>query len=360
MKNQPHFCNGRFYNHEKDSIKSRLAHSAKVFFKFLPKLIFKRGKNKTVSAEIEKWRSVVSEPVQMDSTSSRLRQGYDGQAPRTGSLGSVRPERVEGLHERFTVTWIGHSTFLIKLFGVNIITDPVFSHVSRFFPRHAAAGLSFEQLPKIDFVLISHNHRDHLDLPSLQMLESRDNPTILVPFGDEKLLKKEGFGCVIQKRWWESQVFAQSKIIFTFLPAVHWSGRGVFDFNKSMWGSWLIQINDKQIYFAGDSAAGEHFELIGSNFSNIDLALLPIGPCEPRDMMCESHLDPQEAIEAFLSLDAKHIIPMHWGTFKSGFENVLFPIENLQKLWAAEELESEGRFLSILKFGQTHIFDEKC
>jgi L-ascorbate metabolism protein UlaG (beta-lactamase superfamily) len=328
------FYNGRFYNHENDSIKLRIAHAVRMFLKSLLRAMLSHGRRKRLT-----------------NVDLEFQQQF---------LSCEAVTKFNDKTNDFAITWIGHSTFLIHIFGVNILTDPVFGNVSRFFPRLTSAGISIDQLPKIDFILISHNHRDHMDLPSLKAFEKRDKPTFLVPFGDEKLLKKNGFSNIFQKQWWESQNFCSQNIKFTFLPSVHWSFRGLFDINKSMWGSWMIQMNGIKIYFAGDSAAGGHFEEIGKNFPNIDVALMPIGPCEPRSLMAESHLDPQEAIEAFLDLDAKCFVPMHWGTFKSGFEGLLYPLKNLQEIWAAEQLDEEGRVLSILKFGQTSVLCKKC
>ncbi|KKQ32690.1 MAG: hypothetical protein US49_C0006G0141 [candidate division TM6 bacterium GW2011_GWF2_37_49] len=331
MNKLPYFRNGRFYNDEKDSVKSRLWHAAKVFLKSLPKYLLKKNNKKSVLAELNGWKDLSNSLV--DSIKSQ---------------------------DQFSVTWIGHSTFLIKLADTTILTDPIFFNVSKFFPRYADAAFTIDKLPKIDFVLISHNHRDHFDLPSLRLIETRDKPTFLVPLGDAKLLKKNGFVNVFEKHWWDVHSCPKSMFEFTFLPAVHWTGRGPFDINKSLWGSWMLQMNGFKIYFAGDSAAGSHFCKIGKRFEGIDVALMPIGPCYPREFMAESHLDSHEAVQAFLDLGANHFIPMHWGTFKSGFESVLHPIEVLQLLWLDKNEMLKGKMLSILKFGQTSIFDKKC
>lgn len=329
MNKLPYFCNGRFYNDEKDSIKSRLRNSAKVFLKSLPKYLLKKNNKKSVLTALKGWKvsNDLSDLVKFSNNVS--------------------------------ITWVGHSTFLIKLADATILTDPIFFNVSRFFPRYSDAAFTIDKLPKIDFVLISHNHRDHLDLPSLRKLEHRDTPTFLVPLGDAILLKKEGFKNVFENHWWDKYKCLQTSLEFTFLPAVHWTGRGPFDINKSLWGSWMIELKGFKIYFAGDSATGKHFGEIGQCF-DVDVALMPIGPCYPRELMSESHLDPEEAFQAFLDLRAKHFIPMHWGTFKSGFESVLHPIEVLQSLWEDKKEFLKNKRLSILKFGQTSVFDEKC
>lgn len=333
MIKHPRFFRGRFYNDEKDSVTSRLLHAAKIFAKSLPMHIFRQFRAGDMSSELNAWKSDLH----------------------------CKVDNVD-LEQGCSVTWIGHSTFLIRFKSFNILTDPVFFNVSRFFPRYTAAAIALDDIPKIDFVLVSHNHRDHLEVESLRRLYSRDNPKYLVPFGDEKLLKKLGLDNVFQKQWWDKHEFFgnnSSKIIFTFLPAVHWSGRGPFDINKSLWGSWMIEVDGSKIYFAGDSAAGEHFRFIGQNFPEIDLALMPIGPCQPREFMAESHLDAKEAIQAFLDLGAKRFVPMHWGTFKSGFESVFIPIKALENLWVPEDNLLKNKSLHVLKFGQTGFFDLK-
>jgi L-ascorbate metabolism protein UlaG (beta-lactamase superfamily) len=260
------------------------------------------------------------------------------------------------------VTWLGHATFLIQIGGVNILTDPVFGNLSFLFPRILPNTISPDNLPRIDVILISHNHRDHMDADSLCMLKSRwSNAQILVPWGDKAWFDVRGFAHVYEHMWWDernvsSQVVHNSAINFTFLPAWHWSQRGIFDKNKSLWGSWMIEHNGYHIYFAGDTAYATHFKAIAQKFNSINLALMPIGPCEPRPWMKHSHIDAYEACNAFLELNAQAFIPMHWGTFAFGEDYFELPIQRLKDAWSARS-ELALKKLIMPKVGQALEFE---
>lgn len=256
------------------------------------------------------------------------------------------------------ITWIGHSTFLIQIGGVNILTDPIFGNATIFFPRIFRPAIELKDLPKIDYVLISHNHLDHMDSYSLLEL-NRMFPEIkfLVPFGDKKWFTKRNIENAIEFYWWQDFNFnGYNKILneinFTFLPAYHWSQRGLFDNNKSLWGSWMIEYNNFFIYFAGDTAYSKHFSHISNKFPKIDVALMPIGPCEPKDKMCHSHIDAQEAVKSFIDLKAINFIPMHWGTFYFGTDFFITPIERLKISWHENLKNLNDKNLNIVRFGQ--------
>jgi L-ascorbate metabolism protein UlaG (beta-lactamase superfamily) len=253
--------------------------------------------------------------------------------------------------EKPIITWLGHSTFLIQLGNVNILTDPVFYKVSSFYPKISPFSFDVSTLPRIDVVLISHNHLDHLDKKSLTAIK-KYQPHVIVPFGDEKLVKSLGFYDVEGLMWWE--LYSFNDIIFDFFPAKHWSGRNFYDFNRSLWGSWLISSDDYSIYFGGDTAYSSHFCEIGNN-NAVDIALLPAGPHEPRRIMKDSHIASQEVVQSFLDLRGKHLIPMHWGTFKGGLDRFADPIDSLQNSWDACQ-EVKKKSLHILKFGQSIQF----
>lgn len=258
------------------------------------------------------------------------------------------------------ITWIGHATFLIQIGGVNILTDPVFFDLSWLYPRNTPAGIDYKNLPQIDVVLISHSHRDHLDEKSLEILSSKNSPMMLLPkstphfdfFAQEKVKHFD---------WWESYTFEQKSstvktrgsVKFTFLPSRHWSNRSIFDVNKSLWGSWMIQYNDITIYFAGDSAYDEHFKKIAERFPCINIALMPIGPNEPRELMQNSHMSAEEAGQAFMDLKAHTFIPMHWGTFRLGTDSFDTPIKRLTTWWQTHTKELKDNELCLVKFGQT-------
>ncbi len=255
------------------------------------------------------------------------------------------------------ITWIGHSTFLIQVAGFNIITDPIFGNATTLFPRILKPGLELAQLPPIDYVLISHNHLDHMDAPALFVFKN-DHPqcSYLVPLGDKKWFDERGFSNVREYTWWQQDSFSleNEHVTFTFLPAFHWSQRGMFDKNRSLWGSWMIDVGGKRIYFAGDTAYTRHFKVIGQEFDRIDCALMPIGPCEPHKWMKFSHANAKESYQGFLDLRAHHFIPMHWGTFYFGTDTFETSLKELESVWNSlhQDRLSQKR-LHIMHVGQT-------
>ncbi len=251
--------------------------------------------------------------------------------------------------DQLQITWIGHATFLIQGDGINIITDPVFGNVSSVFRRLLPPGIMLENLPRIDYILISHNHYDHMDAPSLHAIKER-NPhvRVLVPQGDKKWFDYYNYNSH-EHSWWDTH-----ENRFHFLPTVHWSRRGIFDTNKSLWGSWMIQLNNKQIYFAGDTAYGNHFCEIADSFE-VDVALLPIGPCEPHEWMKHSHMSGSQSLQAFNDLGATHFFPMHWGTFPFGNDQFDAPIKQMHQLWQTHQLNNKQ--LHIAKAGQPITFE---
>lgn len=255
------------------------------------------------------------------------------------------------------ITWIGHSSFLIQIGGITILTDPVFGDASVFFPRILPPGIALSQLPAIDIVLLSHNHRDHCDIPSLKALKQlHGTMTILAPQGDKRLLEKHGISDVIEHTWWDTfNPISNSAITCTFLPAHHWSAQGIFDRNKSLWGSWMIHYNASSIYFAGDTAYSGHFKNIAQEFSSITVALMPIAPIAPHPWMRKSHMDAHEAVQAFVDLQAHTFVPMHWGTFQFGLDTFAGPLDRLHHAWNLHQLDNGAKKLSIIKIGQQLI-----
>jgi len=261
------------------------------------------------------------------------------------------------------ITWIGHASFLIQIGGVNILTDPILKSPSPLFPRHVPLGISVDKLPNIDFVLLSHNHPDHMDGKSLMLLREHDGTSFLVPQGDKLWFDNKSFARVKEHTWWEPSSFTlkygtSKQITFTFLPANHWSMSGLLDKNRSLWGGWMIECLGHTIYFAGDTAYESHFKEIAETFPHIDIALMPIGPCEPKEWVGHAHIDSQEAITAFLDLQAKYFIPMHWGTFPMGLEAFDTPIVRLQDFWKLHADSLKERELHMLKIGQSFELPE--
>jgi L-ascorbate metabolism protein UlaG (beta-lactamase superfamily) len=256
---------------------------------------------------------------------------------------------VEKMCTKPVITWLGHSTFLIQTNKLNIITDPIFYDLSVLYPRNSPCGITPDNLPPIDIVIISHTHRDHCDKSSLCFLQKRDNPRFLVPFGAQKLCAGWGFTRINEFTWWQKHKI--SNIVCTFLPAKHWSNRGLFDTNQILWGSWMIQSPTLSLYFAGDSAYDTHFTNIANHFQKIDVAILPIAPNEPRHLMKNSHMSAYEAGQAFLDLNAHILIPMHWGTFRLGTDTFSYPVDLLRRWWNQHCNKKLCRLL-ILKIGQ--------
>jgi len=259
------------------------------------------------------------------------------------------------------ITWIGHASFLIQVGGFNILTDPVFGNASWLFPRSLPPGIALERLPNIDVVLISHNHRDHMDRASLLALSNHKNTQFLVPQGDKRWFDRRGFKRVKEHSWWQTTTLTNNRdgslICFIFLPAAHWSQRGLFDKNRSLWGSWMIENEHYTIYFAGDTAYDDHFLAVAEEFPSVDISLIPVGPCEPRSWMKHSHISSEEAGQAFLDLESEHLIPMHWGTFSFGIDHFTEPVDRLNRWWSQKQEQLHKKHLHVVKVGQRLSFD---
>lgn len=258
--------------------------------------------------------------------------------------------------KEFSLTWIGHATFLIQICGLNIVTDPVWAKRMGFQKRLAPPGISISDLPEIDIVLISHNHYDHLDFTSLRQLKGK--PLHLVPKGLGKLFNKKGLKSTEEFMWWNHKTI-NNKIEVTFVPAQHWSRRTPWDTNKSFWGGWVIKENDKfladkkqgvTIYFVGDSGYFDGFKQIGERF-NPNYILAPIGCYEPEWFMSYQHMTPEQAIQAYLDSNSNILIPMHYDAFQLADDT---PKEALDRLEAElKRRKSDAINLKILKLGET-------
>ena len=232
------------------------------------------------------------------------------------------------------IIWIGHSTFLIKKAGTVILTDPIFSDRASPFKnigpeRLIPPVIPLKELPRIDFVTVSHNHYDHLDINSLKKI-SKLNPdaVFLVPAGDLKLLKKKRINNVYEFNWWET--FKVEELTFTFTPVQHWSKRGLFDRNKSLWGGWYINFNDYGMYHAGDTGYSKDFIDTKLKLGAPKYAFIPIGAYDPEWFMAESHVNPEDAVQIMIDLEAEKAFGMHWGTFALTDEDTLEPPARLK------------------------------
>ena len=231
--------------------------------------------------------------------------------------------------------WIGHSTFLIKKSNITILTDPIFSDRASPFKnigpkRLIPPALNLTDLPNIDFVTVSHNHYDHLDIVSLKEIYIRNPEAIfLVPAGDKKLLVRKGIQNVYEYEWWDG--FKTSNIEIIFTPVQHWSKRGLFDRNKSLWGGWFFKFNDYSLYHAGDTGYSNDFKETRIRLGSPKYAFIPIGAYDPEWFMAESHVNPEDAVQIMLDLGAENSFGMHWATFKLTDEDTLEPKERLLK-----------------------------
>jgi L-ascorbate metabolism protein UlaG (beta-lactamase superfamily) len=243
--------------------------------------------------------------------------------------GSLPERRVE--NDRVRVTWVNHSTVLLQMDGLNILTDPIWSErcspVSFAGPkRHRDPGLRFEDLPPIDLVLVSHNHYDHLDLATLRRLPA----PILVPLGNKALLERHRVRNAEELDWWQTKRVNHA-VTVTVVPAQHFSARSLSDRNASLWCGFVISGPSGNVYFAGDTGWGKHFAEIAERFPSIRVALLPIGAYEPRWFMKPAHISPQEAVDAHRILRAKTSVGIHWGTFRLSDEGELDPARELER-----------------------------
>lgn len=247
------------------------------------------------------------------------------------------------------VTWIGHSSFLASLSRASLLIDPVFSpRIGYVIPRHGSSGLRVEDLPALDALLVTHNHYDHLDEPSLRALR-RDLP-VFAPAGLGSWFRRRGFVRVTEMSWWDRA--AAGSVTITFVPARHWSRRMIGDTNRSAWGGFVIEGPDATLYHAGDTGWFDGFASIAARFPAIDLALLPIGAYAPAWFMEPHHMNPEQAIDALLVLRARAMVPMHWGAFQLTDEPLLEPIERLRRAWSTRRPAAALHELSV---GQTLV-----
>ncbi len=260
-----------------------------------------------------------------------------------------------------TVTWIGHATLLIQAGGVNILTDPHLgeraSPVSFAGPKRVVPpSLTFDELPRIDLVLISHNHYDHLDERTVKRLASSPggSPRFLVPLGIKEWFHSRGIDNVGEMDWWETKEILGLSV--HFVPTQHWSARSPFDRNETLWGAWVVESPGFRFFFCGDAGYSDHFREIARAFGSFDLAALPIGAYEPRWFMKAAHLDPAEAVKVHRELKSRFTIAIQWGTFVLSDEPLDEPPVRLSEALAVAG-EDPDRFVT-LRHGETIRRDE--
>ncbi|QEO57863.1 MBL fold metallo-hydrolase [Francisella marina] len=253
----------------------------------------------------------------------------------------------------YSITWLGHAAFLIKLNEYFIVTDPFLSkNAGPGFlgpKREIFSPLDLSELPKIDMLIISHNHYDHLDSKVIKNFPNKENIKVIVPLGLSSFFIKRGFKNVTEMNWW--QEININNITIGCLPCVHFSGRGLFDRNKTLWASFSIKDKYKKIWFSGDTAYGDVFKEIGKKEKYFDLALIGIGAYEPRDFMCSVHATPEEAIQIAKDIKATKTIGMHWGTIRLTPEPFFEPPKRFKQAAINQKYGDDNAL--ILKIGET-------
>ncbi|MCE4539470.1 MBL fold metallo-hydrolase [Pelomonas sp. P7] len=260
------------------------------------------------------------------------------------------------------VTWVGHATVLAQVGGLNLLTDPIFSERASPLPfagpkREQPPGLALRELPRIDAVLVSHNHYDHLDLPSCRALaaQSSGSPLFAVPLGLADWFRRRGIERVVELDWWQSHGLDGLELVL--VPARHWSARGLGDRMKTLWGGFAVFAPDCHLFFAGDTGYSRDFTDIRERFATrqaeggFDIALIPIGAYEPRWFMQDQHVNVEEALKIHADLGAKRSLGVHWGTFELTDEALDEPPRQLGWQRAAQGLAEEAFF--TLAIGET-------
>lgn len=271
------------------------------------------------------------------------------------------PPRLSYLSENrveTTITWIGHSTFLLQYEGMNIITDPVWAKRLGLDKRIGSPGIPLSEVPPIDLILISHSHYDHLHMASIRKLY-RAGTTIVVPAGLKRKMLHCGFQCCIEMEWWQQITIGRLKL--SFVPTQHWTRRTLWDTNTSHWGGYILEPadpeNDKQprgLYFAGDSGYFPGFKEIGSRYK-IHIALIPIGAYEPEWFMSSQHVTPEEAIQAFLDVGAETMIPMHYGSYRLADDTAREALDRMENARDQQGISKER--IRTLSHGETLVVD---
>jgi L-ascorbate metabolism protein UlaG (beta-lactamase superfamily) len=275
---------------------------------------------------------------QLLADAGRIPVAVEGRLPRVG------PDQV-------ALTWVGHASYVVQVGGLVVLTDPVWSRrIPGVRSRITPVGLPWSALPRVDAVVISHNHFDHLDAPTVRRLP-RDTP-VLVPANLGQWFRRRRFTQVVELDWYESHRLGS--VTFDFVPAHHWSRRTLADTCRSLWGGWVLSTaGGARVYFAGDTGYGHFFGEIAGRYPGIDLALMPVGAYEPNWFMKPVHLNPAEAVRACEDLGARRMATMHWGTFILSSEPLLAPVQEAEKAWA--EAGRPRQDLWDLAVGETRV-----
>ena len=276
-------------------------------------------------------------------------------------LAEQNPRFLQENQTQPTLTWIGHATLLIQYDGLNILTDPHFSHraspVQIMGPRrYTPPGLALDDLPRIDLVVISHNHYDHLDRRSVERLYARQidrPPRFFVPLRQKQWFDDLGIPNVTELDWGQSEDYKGWRV--HAVPIQHWSGRGPWDRNKVLWAGWVLEHPSFRFLFAGDTGYSPDFAEIGSRFGYMDLAAIPIGAYGPRWFMKSSHVNPAEALSIHKDVRARYSVGIHWGTFQLTDEPMDEPPERLKRALDKADIPRQKFF--VMQHGETRLLD---
>ena len=256
------------------------------------------------------------------------------------------------------VTFVNHATCLIQMRGLTVLTDPIFSEraspVSWAGPsRVRPPGLALDALPALDVVVVGHNHYDHLDLASLKAISDRLHPLFLVPLGNAALLQEAGISNVVELDWWQRLALPSGGSV-QLVPSQHWSARGLFDRNRALWGSYVLEAAGTRVFFAGDTGYGPHFKAIRERVGPMDVSLLPIGAYEPRWFMKDQHMNPADAVKAHRDLASAASMGIHFGTFQLTDEGIHAPAIALGQALAQEHVPAAA--FRVPRVGETLLF----
>jgi N-acyl-phosphatidylethanolamine-hydrolysing phospholipase D len=283
--------------------------------------------------------------------------------PAPGTFPVAKPSFVaRAAAQELVATWVGHATVLLQIAGVNVLTDPVWSARASpsqlFGPRRVTQpGIPFDALPAIDVVLLSHNHYDHLDKTTVRSLARRFPEAVwLVPLRLAALVTRWGVKRVQELDWWQESTM--DGVRFGCTPAQHFSSRSFTDRDRTLWCGWAATGPGHKVYFAGDTAYHPEFRQIAERFGPFDLTLLPIGAYEPRWFMGTVHMNPEDALRAYLDLTTPFaetlrgaVLPIHWGTFRLTDEAMTEPPDRMRRDWAEAALPPDLLWLS--RHGET-------
>lgn len=297
----------------------------------------------------------------------KWRWNQDRQDPITFPIAKNNPASLQKNRTEATLTWIGHATLLVQYAGLNILTDPHFSERSSPLSfvgpkRHTAPGITVDELPDIDLVVISHNHYDHLDQSTIEQLyhrQKKNPPRFFVPLNQKKWFDDLGIPNVTELDWGQDTDFREWKIYS--VPVQHWSARGIWDRNKALWAGWVLEHPGFRFFFAGDTGYSQDFKDLGKRFGGFDLAAIPIGAYDPRWFMKAAHVNPEESIKIHQDVRARFSVAIHWGTFQLTDEPMDEPPARLARALADAGIPEKNFF--VMQHGETrsltHLLPER-